>query len=292
MEEIHFIINPHAGTQQKRNIVHLIEQQAGTMPYSPHIIFTREAGEATKLARIAVERGVKRVVAVGGDGTINEVAQALVGTNTALGIIPAGSGNGLARHLQIPLETRKALKIVLEESPRWIDTAEVNNSPYFCSCGAGFDALISWKFAQRDTRGFNTYVDEVIKNVPSYKSEKYKIEIDGETIEREAFIVAVNNASQYGNNAYIAPQASCSDGLLDVTIVHPFQVQDLPGLGLQLFNKTLNQNHRVETFQGTSIRITRSKEAPVHVDGEARLMPPTIECKILPNSLQVLTKSK
>ena len=292
MEEIHFIINPHAGTQQKRSIVQLIEQQANSMPYSPHIIFTREAGEATALARLSVERGVQRVVAVGGDGTINEVAQALVGTNTALGIIPAGSGNGLARHLHIPQDTRKALHIALHASPQLIDTAVVNDIPYFCSCGVGFDALISWKFAQRDKRGFNTYVDEVLKNIQTYKPESYTLKIDGKTIERNAFIIAINNASQYGNNAFIAPQASCSDGLLDVTIVLPFQIQDLPALALQLFNKTLAQNHRVEIYRARSIQISRQKESPIHIDGEARIMPDIINCEILPDSLLVLRKSK
>ena len=117
------------------------------------------------------------------------MAQALVGTNTALGIIPAGSGNGLARHLHIPQDTRKALHIALHASPQLIDTAVVNDIPYFCSCGVGFDALISWKFAQRDKRGFNTYVDEVLKNVQTYKPEKYTIHIDGKTIERSALLL-------------------------------------------------------------------------------------------------------
>ncbi len=285
--KIVFIINPVSGTERKEHIVTLIHETLKLSKVHYDIAYTNFAGHATQLTKQAIERNYDAVVAVGGDGTINEIAQALVKTKTALAIIPQGSGNGLARHLGIPLKTEEAIKRLLEPKKMLIDAATANGNHFFCTSGIGFDAHVSAAFAARTFRGLGGYAYFTIKELFAYKPITYTLEFDGQKIEREAFLVAFANAAQYGNNAYIAPQADIQDGKLDISIIKPFSKLHVPKLLWQLFKRTLPQNDYVETYKTDKIKITFDKPVPVHIDGESRGLGTSIEYKAISKALTV-----
>lgn len=251
-------------------------------------MYTEYAGHAVEIAAQKAKEGVHAVVAIGGDGTINEIARSLVHTKTALGIIPCGSGNGLARHLQISMEPKKAIEIINEGIMDVIDYGKINDVPFFCTCGVGFDAFVSLKFAKAGRRGPLTYLEKTLLESLKYQPETYELETEDGTLKYKAFLIACGNASQYGNNAYIAPQATLTDGLLDVTILEPFTVLDVPALSFQLFNKTIDQNSRIKTFRCQTLRIHRTKPGVVHFDGDPMMMGENIDVKVIKEGLQVI----
>ncbi|MGN0035711.1 MAG: diacylglycerol/lipid kinase family protein [Bacteroidaceae bacterium] len=288
-KRIVFIVNPISGTQNKRAILALLDKRMDHSRHECRTLRTEYAGHATLLARQAADEGADMVVAIGGDGTVNEIARSLVHTPTALGIIPCGSGNGLARHLQIPMEARGAIDTINEGHTRCIDYGRVNGIPFFCTCGVGFDAFVSLKFAESGKRGLLTYLENTLHESLKYKPETYEIENEDGTMRHKAFLIACANASQYGNNAYIAPGASLSDGLMDVTILEPFTVLDVPALAFQLFNKTLDQNSRIKTFKSKRITIHRSQPGVIHFDGDPAEAGCTIGVEIVGQGLNVCT---
>ncbi len=287
-KHIVFIVNPKSGTQGKEGILRCIESRIDRGKYDFEIVHTAYAGQGTDVAAAKAAEGADVVVAIGGDGTVNEVARALVHTSTALGIIPCGSGNGLARHLQIPLDARKAVDIINEGVVEVIDYGKINARPFFCTCGVGFDAFISLQFSKTGRRGALTYVETALSESLKYRPETYEIETDGSTSRYKAFLIACGNASQYGNNAYITPQAALDDGLLDVTILEPFTVLDIPALSFQLFNKTIDQNSRIKTFRCKRLKIRRSKPGVVHYDGDPVMMDEDIEIEIVRGGMRVM----
>lgn len=286
--KISFIINPKSGTQSKEQILHLLDERLDRTKYIPEIVYTEYAGHAIEIAAQRAKEKVFAVVAIGGDGTINEIARSLVHTRTALGIIPCGSGNGLARHLQIPMEPKKAIEIINGGIMDVIDYGKINDIPFFCTCGVGFDAFVSLKFAKAGRRGPLTYLEKTLLESLKYQPETYELETEDGTLKYKAFLIACGNASQYGNNAYIAPQATLTDGLLDVTILEPFTVLDVPTLSFQLFNKTIDQNSRIKTFRCQKLRIHRTKPGVVHFDGDPMMMGEDIEVKVFKEGLQVI----
>ena len=289
---IFFVINPISGTQGKKMIVEWINQRIDRSKYDFEIIKTAYAGHATEIAADAVKQGVDIVVAIGGDGTINEIARALVHTSSALGIIPCGSGNGLARHLRIPMEPKAAIDLINENYQLCIDYGKINNIPFFCTCGVGFDAFVSLKFADSGKRGLLTYLENTLHESLTYQPETYEIENEEGTVKHKAFLIACGNASQYGNNAYIAPQASLKDGMMDVTILEPFTVLDVPSLSFQLFNKTIDQNSRIKTMRTQKIKIHRTKPGVFHFDGDPMMGEENLEVEIIPKGLNVVANPK
>lgn len=287
-KKISFIINPKSGTQNKEQILHLLDEKLDKTKYAKEVVYTEYAGHAVEIAAQKAKEGVYAVVAIGGDGTINEIARSLVHTKTALGIIPCGSGNGLARHLQISMEPKKAIEIINEGIMDVIDYGKINDVPFFCTCGVGFDAFVSLKFAKAGRRGPLTYLEKTLLESLKYQPETYELETEDGTLKYKAFLIACGNASQYGNNAYIAPQATLTDGLLDVTILEPFTVLDVPALSFQLFNKTIDQNSRIKTFRCQTLRIRRTKPGVVHFDGDPMMMGENIDVKVIKEGLQVI----
>lgn len=263
-----FIINPVSGTVDKQEIEAAIDQYADHDKFVVEKVYTAYAGHAAELSRQAATDGVAIVVAVGGDGTVNEVGKGLVYTDTALGILPCGSGNGLARHLLLPMNVRKCIEIINAAEIHRLDYGTINDYPFFCTCGMGFDAFISEQFAKAGKRGPITYVQKVLEAGLKYRPQTYVLSVDGSTMQYKAFLISVANASQYGNNCYIAPQASMSDGLLDVVIMEPFDMMDAPQISLDLFNKTLDKNSKIKTFQTKHIHVCRQQEGVIHYDGE------------------------
>lgn len=283
-----FIVNPISGTQSKKGVVQKIEQFVDTEVYDYRIVPTQYAGHATEIAAEAVASGADLVVAAGGDGTINETARSLVHTKTTLGIIPCGSGNGLARHLHIPMDVRKAIDILNRGVTETIDYGKINGIPYFCTCGVGFDAYISMKFAQAGKRGPATYIENTLLEGLRYEPETYEIENEDGTMRYKAFLITCANASQYGNNAYIAPKASLCDGLMDVTIMEPFTMLDAPALSFQMFNGTLDQNSKIKTLKCKKIKIHRCKPNVIHYDGDPVMAEADLEVEIIEKGLKVI----
>ena len=292
-----YIVNPISGTNRKRDFAAIADAYTDKNRFGFQTVYTERAGHASELARQAAAEGIDIVTAVGGDGTVNEIAASLVQTPTALAIVPSGSGNGLARHLQLPMDMPRAIEVINKAEIHALDYGTLNGHPFFCTCGLGFDALISLKFAEAGRRGPMAYAENMIKEGFKYKPERYIIKYkstDGEgddILEQEAFVVACANASQYGNNAYIAPHASLSDGLLDVTILEPFSMIEAPSLAFQLFNRSIDQNSHVKSFRCRSLRILRKKPGVVHFDGDPMMAGEVVEVQILPKELREIVPS-
>lgn len=287
-KRITFIVNPISGTQGKKNITQKIRTYIDRGIYDFEIVPTQHAGHATEIAAACASDGVDIVVAVGGDGTINETARSLIHTSTTLGIIPCGSGNGLARHLQIPLDTKKAIETINNCTTECIDYGKINGIPYFCTCGVGFDAFISMKFAQAGKRGLATYMENTLREGLRYEPETYDIENEDGTARHKAFLITCANASQYGNNFYIAPKASLCDGLMDVIIMEPFTVLDAPAISFQMFNGTLDQNSKIKTIKCKKLKIHRSKPGVIHFDGDPIMAEADLQVEIIEKGLNVI----
>ncbi len=258
-KHITFIVNPISGTRGKEALPELIAAEMDKERFDVDIRQTEYAGQAAVIARECAEAGDYMVVAVGGDGTVNEVARSLTHTETALGIVPCGSGNGLARHLCLPLSPRKALGVINAAVVEQFDYGVVNGLPFFCTCGMGFDAFISLKFAEAGKRGPLTY------------------------------IIACANASQYGNNAYIAPNATMKDGLMDVIIMEPFTAMEAPQISIDLMNKTLAGNSKIKTFRTKSIHIHRTRPGAIHYDGDPIMTGADVDVHIEASGIRIVT---
>lgn len=291
-KKIIFILNPISGTVSKAGIPGLIEERLDKEKFDCRIAETKYAGHATELAQQAARQGIDIVVAVGGDGTVNEVGRVLVNTKTAMGILPCGSGNGLARHLNLPMNLKKCIDILNDCDIHTLDYGLINRHPFFCTCGMGFDAFISMKFAEAGKRGPITYMQKILEEGLSYQPETYEIE-DGEGTRRyKAFLVSAANASQYGNNAYIAPQASMSDGLLDIIIMEPFDLIEAPQVAIELFNKTLDKNLKIKTFRASHIHIHRKSEGIIHYDGDPVMADADVDISIVPKGINIIVNPK
>ena len=288
-KSVTFIVNPISGTHSKKELPELIEQYLDKDVFDARIVCTEYAGHASELAHQFADEGIDIVVAVGGDGTVNEVARSLVHTSTALGIIPCGSGNGLARHLCLPLDMKKAICIINQCKIEAFDYGIINDLPFFCTCGMGFDAFISLKFAEAGKRGPITYVENVLKEGLTYKPETYEVVDDTGTQRHKAFLIACANASQYGNNAYIAPGASMKDGQMDVIIMEPFDVLDAPQIAADLFMKTLTNNSKIKTFRTNKLHIHRKEPGAIHYDGDPIMTGKDIDVSIEHLGLRIVT---
>ena len=284
-----FILNPISGTHGKENIPDLIDEIIDKEHFDYQIRTTEYAGHAAEIARECVDRGIDIVVAIGGDGTVNEVARSLTHSSTALGIIPCGSGNGLARHLCIPIDIKKSLAIINACKIETFDYGVINDLPFFCTCGMGFDAFISFKFAEAGKRGPITYVENVLKEGLKYKPGTYEVEDETGAKRYKAFLIACANASQYGNNAYIAPNATMKDGMMDVVILEPFNPLDAPQISFDLFSKTLNNNSKIKTFKSKHIHIHRSEPGAIHFDGDPIMTGTDIDVRVEEMGIRIVT---
>ena len=288
------LINPISGTLNKDSLPKSIDKIIDSEKFEIEIKYTEHANHAYELSKEAAANGYYGVLAIGGDGTVNEVASALCDTETALGIIPLGSGNGLARHLRIPLNIDKAISIINENHIENFDYCTANDRKFFCTCGLGFDAQVSSTFAKRGKRGPVGYFQSAISEYNQYRAQTYKITSSNGIITEKAFIIACGNASQYGNNAYITPNADMQDGEIDVTVMLPITPFDTAMLGLLLFSKHIDQDVNIISFRTADLSIERESEGIMHLDGEPVNMPKTIEIKCHKGGLKIFvpTESK
>ena len=285
------IINPISGTGSKSNVPkRFARAESEDDPTTYDFVFTEHMGHASELTHQAVDEGRKTIIAVGGDGTVNEVARAMVHSDAVLGIIPSGSGNGLARELHIPLDIKRAIQVIKNGNVTTIDCCKANDRTFFCTCGVGFDAVVSEKAQNEKKRGQLMYVKDTIETYLNYKPETYELIIDGEeSIHEKAFLIAFANASQYGNNAYIAPHANIQDGQISVTILTPFTPLDVAPLAVQLFTKTIDKNSKIKTYSTRKASIIRQKPGIMHLDGEAIQGEDRIDVEVIPKALNVYT---
>jgi YegS/Rv2252/BmrU family lipid kinase len=284
-----FLVNPISGTHSKKELPELIDAVLDKELFDYRILYTEYAGHAAEMARQFAAEQTDIVVAVGGDGTVNEVARSLVHTQTALGIIPNGSGNGLARHLCLPMDMGKSIEIINQCRIEQFDYGVINDLPFFCTCGMGFDAFISLKFAEAGKRGPITYVENVLKEGLKYKPETYEVKDDSGTHHYKAFLIACANASQYGNNAYIAPGATMKDGEMDVIIMEPFNALDAPQIAADLFMKTLGNNSKIKTFRTSHLEIHRKAPGAIHYDGDPLMTDADIDIHIEHLGIRIVT---
>lgn len=286
------VINPISGTISKDGLEDRVRSAMEPGGFEIETVETTHAGHAGELARGASERGYYAVLTAGGDGTVNEAACALIGSKTALGIIPYGSGNGLARHLYTNIDVDHALEVLAKDRPMACDYGTVNGRPFFCTFGLGFDAKVSQEFANASSRGLATYIKSALAEYIKFSPSTYEIEaFDGEnthSLKVEAFLLAVCNASQYGNNAFIAPGASIRDGLLDIMVLHKGNPFSRVVAGAQLFSGRIDHNMLIEKICAKKLTI-KHIPGPAHIDGEPFTSPETLEIECHPGLLRLFT---
>jgi YegS/Rv2252/BmrU family lipid kinase len=286
-----FIINPISGGKKKDGVPELISETIDAGVLEPVIAFSDGVAHARVIAGEAIGK-FDTVVAVGGDGTVNEVASAIVGTETSLGIVPFGSGNGLARFLGIPMDTKEAIKNLASGRVELIDSARINGQAFFNMAGMGFDAHISEIFSHGKKRGFISYIKSSIKEVMGYEAQNYHLDIDGNKYDYKAFMLSIANSSQYGNNVHISPNASLQDGLLDVCVIKPFPLWRFPEMSMRMILKATESSKYVKIIRGKQIIIKREHQGPIHLDGEPQMAGTGVDINILPHSLKVIVGSQ
>jgi len=288
-EKILFLINPNSGTRYKGRLPELIKKLTNPEIFEFEVHITRFKGEATEIVRQKLQEGYRYFVAVGGDGTVNEIGKVLINSPAILGIIPIGSGNGLARHLKIPLDPVQAIQVINNLNIKDIDYGVINNMPFFCTCGIGFDALIGEKFDQNKRRGLASYVKTVFSEYFDFQPETYQITInDQQKKEYKAFLITFANASQYGNNALIAPKADICDGKLDVCILSPFRFYKALVIGIRLFTGNIDKSKHITYHRDSKILVERRSNAIIHIDGETRSPGKDLDILLVGNGLKVI----
>lgn len=283
------IINPISGTFSKQRLAPLLVRRLNAQGYEVEVAWTSGRGNAKELTARAVKEEIRAVVVVGGDGTINECASQLCDTPVAMGIIPTGSGNGLARHLNIPTNIQRAIRIIEEGHITYCDYGSINGKPFFCTSGLGFDAAVSAEFDKSKKRGLINYLRSAVKEYRKYSPQEYILAIDDKVLTERALIVAICNASQYGNNAYIAPKASITDGLLDITVVHQGNLLANALAGVDLMAGYIYRNMLVDTFRTSQATITMPEDTLVHMDGEPVMCAKEMTVRCHPHGLKIYT---
>ena len=286
-KKICFIVNPISGVGKQNIVEKLIKKNLNHNEFTYEICYSKYNKHAKKLSSQAILNGAQIIVAVGGDGSVNEIAQGMIGSNAALGIIPTGSGNGFARHFKIPKDPTEAIKIINNCYEKWIDTVKINDESYLGVAGVGFDADVSLAFSNLEKRGLSSYLKIILNKITHYKAQKYQLIIDGKPYTRKAFLICFANSQQYGNNAFIAPKAEIDDGYLDVIIWRAFPKHATPKLLHDLFSKHLDNSKYTETFRCQEVILNRPMKT-LHIDGEPLNVMDDVYIRVLPSSLKII----
>ncbi len=269
MKTVVFIINPISGGREKKKIERTIDKFFCIQGYTCKKYVTSFPGHAFEITRKEIDNQVDIFVVVGGDGTINEVAKALMNSDCRMAVIPMGSGNGFARHFGIPLNINKAVRRIKQGREICIDVGFVNENPFFCTSGVGFDAETDLIYSQFNTRGFRTYASSFFRVFRKYVAKKYLIELKDELIQTEAFFINIANISQLGYNFYIAPGASASDGTLDLVIVKKFPKWKGLFLTFSSFFGKIDKSRYVINRKISYAKIKTERDTTIiHIDGD------------------------
>lgn len=291
-ERLFFIVNPKAGIAPKNKT--FIEAVADTAlsesKYEIEVQFTKYAGHASELAKEAVENKFDTIVSVGGDGTLNEVAKAVINSDAKLGIIPSGSGNGLARCLKIPRLFIPAVNNLTKGTTKLIDVGYANEELFVSIAGVGFDAHIAKKVQNSKIRGFASYSSFIIQEYTTFQPRSYKLNIDGNEIERNAFMIVAANSNQFGYNVKVAPKAKVDDGLIDICVLSKFPISEIVNV-LYALKKGVPIKKYAEYYKGKNIVIENPETEHMNIDGEAIKTGAVIDFNIKPNCLKVIIPS-
>jgi len=296
-KKICFIINPNAGFGKHKKLEIIIKKYLNHSIFEYEILYTKAPGHATDLCKEAVEGHFDIVAISGGDGSINETATELIEQETIMAIIPTGSGNGLARHLNIPLKIPEAIKLINKFNVKTIDTGEIHfisnksgqskTKIFTGTASLGFDAHIASIISKFNTRTLWSYAKAILKEFSKYETKNYELEIDGKRLTRKVFSICFANSSQYGNNSIIAPKAIIDDGYLDICIVKKFPFYRLPFVVYRLFNRTIDKSSYLEIIKGKEIIIIQNSKL-IQLDGEPINLGSRLHIKINPLSLKVI----
>jgi len=289
-KKVVFIINPKAGVKKKMDIPAFIKEHFSS-EINYDIIIWNNKDDFKNIQQQILNGNYTIAVAVGGDGTVNQIAQTVNHTNIALGILPFGSGNGLARSIGVPMDIKGALGLIAKGKTKKIDSGLINKVPFFCTSGVGFDAHIGALFASNTKRGLKSYIKIIWKEYFSYKAQDYKLIVDGKEENVNAFLIAFANAGQYGNNFYIAPQAAMNDGIIDISVLKPFALPSAIGLLRKILARKANLSKHIQSFSGKEIKLIRKEAGPFHFDGEPGITGAEVIVTVVPNSLNVISNS-
>lgn len=290
-----FFYNPISGTKSKKALLDLIQAKTAEQGIAFEIMKTNAAGNYNFLLHKIKEEQVTDIIICGGDGTVNQVATALLHSEVNIGIIPMGSGNGLAFAAGIPKDPVKALEIIFKGNSSFIDGFYINNNFSCMLCGLGFDAQVAHDFAKQSKRGFVTYIKQTFKNFFSAQPYPFILEVDNNRIKTEAFFISIANSNQFGNNVTIAPQASISDGLIDIVVVKKMSKARLlysllKQISVGQITNEEKKYHKEDIlyYQSKNIAIQNPLEAPLHIDGDPAATARHFHIKIIEKAFKLL----
>jgi diacylglycerol kinase (ATP) len=290
-QRIRFIINPISGVGKKGDLPDLIEKYLDHSKFDYDIVFTEYRKHAKKLAYEASMNGVDIVCAVGGDGSVHEVGTSLIGTQTKLAILPCGSGNGLARHMGIPVNIPKAIECINKEASIRMDTVLVNDKPFLGIGGYGFDAIVAKKFDSYHKRGFWSYVKLVLREFVRYNPINISVDLNGEIKNMPVVLCTIANASEFGNGFVVSPTSDVTDGKIELCILKPFSIWSAPSVIFRFFRRTSHKSKFAEVIPFQKARIKLSQKI-AHYDGEPFDVRDELNIQVVPSSLNILIGKK
>jgi len=287
-KSILFLINPISGIGRKNDLPKLIETHLKNHKYEIQNTEYRKHGEEIAESE---KDNYDAIIAIGGDGTVNEIAGALVNSNCSLGVIPAGSGNGLARHLKIPLNVKSAIERIDAFEPQLYDTGLVNDLFFAGTCGFGFDGYIAELFDKYPKRGFLSYAKLIAREYKKYEPLSYEIEVNGETIKSNALVCAVANSSQFGNGFTISPDSNMQDGQFELVMIEKFPFIETMAVGTRFFTQSIKNSKHFKSTDFTKpiqIRVNSNQDVFFHLDGEPHQTGNDFKISIKPKSLSII----
>lgn len=289
-KKVLFIVNPVSGVNQSRKaqLAGLVSSRLDPGRFAVDIRYSESAAHVQELSRMAAAAGTAIIAAVGGDGTLNRVVKGMTGSSSVLALVPAGSGNGLARHLGIPVDMAESIDLISEGKTRLIDTVKLNEELFVSIAGVGFDALVAKRFSQGTRRGFFSYFRIVTNEYAWYRPRKYRMIIDGKPVVRQALFVSFANTNQFGYNTIISPDARIDDGLVDVCIVKKFPIIQAPVVVGMLLTRRIDDSGFIEIIRAKTVELTRNKNRVVNLDGEPVKLGKELKISVNPRSLNVI----
>jgi len=285
------VVNPISGIGRQKKIEQLLKKNLNADLFDYEVRYTEYRHHGTEIARDAADRGYDCVVAVGGDGSVNDVVQGIKDSDTRLGIIPCGSGNGLARSLKLPLQPWMAIRVLNQQYKQTIDSIVVNDKWVVVNAaGCGFDAYIARLMHAAKTRGLAAYTNLVLREYTRYKNSDYHLVVNGQDYYRNAWFIAVANSQQFGYNLAVAPKAKLDDGLIDISIIDKVPLDHVPITAPLAFTNHLDLSQHVEMFKAKDVLIEGNADRWVNLDGEGENIGTSVHFVVHPQSVKIFAR--